>query len=72
MGKKTDEEIVAYLKRHASEILEVEVDFDALISKVISADPDRIGLTSKRSKSQPTNKPSVKPKGKHSGNRPEQ
>lgn len=51
MGKKkTDAQVVANLKRHAPHILEAEVDFDALVTKVISADPGRIGLTSKRRK----------------------
>ena len=48
--KKTDAQVVAHLKRHAPHILESEIDFDALVTKVISADPDRLGFTSKRRK----------------------
>ena len=48
--KKTDAQVVAHLKRHAPHILEGEVDFDALVTKVISADPDNLGFTSKRRK----------------------
>ena len=51
MGKKkTDAQVVAHLKRHAPHILEGEIDFDALVTKIISADPDSVGLTSKRRK----------------------
>jgi hypothetical protein len=46
--KKTDAQVVAHLKRHAPHILEAEIDFDALVTKVISADPDSLGFTSKR------------------------
>lgn len=46
--KKTDAQVVAHLKRHAPHLLEAEIDFDALVTQVISVDPDSIGLTSKR------------------------
>jgi hypothetical protein len=44
--KKTDAQVVAHLKRHAPHILEAEIDFDALVSKVLSADLSSTQTTS--------------------------
>ena len=61
MGKKkTDAQVVAHLKRHAPHILEGEIDFDALVTKVISADPGCVGLITKRRKPKPKAKPNAK------------
>ena len=56
--KKTYTQVVAHLKRHAPHILEGEVDFDALVTKVISADPGRIGLSHPKRRKRTVTKPS--------------
>jgi len=45
--RKTDKQTLAQLIKESPEVLEREVDFDALVVKVIIADSDCAGSTSK-------------------------
>jgi hypothetical protein len=41
---KTDAQMIACLKREASEVLEGEVDFDALVERVVAINPSGVSL----------------------------
>jgi hypothetical protein len=45
---KTDAHMIARLKREAPEVLEAEVDFDALFTRIITVDLAGVGVAPKR------------------------
>jgi hypothetical protein len=58
---KTDAQMIARLKREAPEVLEREVDFDALVMRILTIDSDRIDPPRRRPRSQA--KPNLQDKG---------
>lgn len=52
---KTDKAFLESLKQHAPEILEADVDFDKVVTHILRADPDKLGLrpSRKRRKKKP-------------------
>jgi hypothetical protein len=55
----SDEKIVEHLEREAPELLEGELDFDALVTKVVTSDPNSILASAKQRKTKrETRKPS--------------
>jgi len=45
---KTDEAFLARLKRHMPEVHEAKVNFDAALSKIVRADPEKSNLRQPR------------------------
>ncbi len=41
---KSDKAFLAHLKREAPEALEADVDFDKVVTHILRADPDTLGL----------------------------
>jgi hypothetical protein len=46
--RKTDKTFLDWIKRHAPELLDGEVDFDTVVMHILRADPDRMEVGPKR------------------------